>query len=96
MEITKVKVRLVHDKPRLKGLASITFDGALTINDIKIIQTETRLCAEFPKHQFAKNNHLEYVVPLNQEIRSMIERMILQEYDAVVIRNSVPLQKQVG
>ena len=80
MQITKVKVRLIPDKPRLKGLASITLDGDLTINDIKIIQSEGRFFAEFPKHQFAKKNHLEYIVPLNPKTRHMIEGAILQEY----------------
>lgn len=80
MEITNVKIRQIPDKARLRAIASITLDNELTINDIKIIQTKKRLCAEFPKHQFAKNNRLEYIVPLNPATRAKIENSILNEY----------------
>ena len=72
MQITKVRIKLIPDKARLKAIASITLDNELVINDIKVIQTGKRLCAEFPKHQFAKNNNLEYIVPLNQ-VTDMME-----------------------
>jgi len=81
MQITKVKIKPIQDKDRLRAVASITFDNELTINDIKVIQTGKRLCAEFPKHQFAKNNNLEYIVPLNPFIRKEIESKILMAYE---------------
>lgn len=96
MVITKVKIRLM-DKPRLKAIASITFDNELTINDIKVIKTGKRLCAEFPKHQFAKNNNLEYIVPLNKNVRRMIESKILDEYDNEnKYDNPLSYQKKTG
>jgi len=81
MQITKVKIKQIPDRPRLKALASITLDNELVINDIKIIQTSSRLCAEFPKHPNAKINHLEYIVPLNGEVRKLIETAILDAYE---------------
>jgi len=81
MQITKVKIKPIQDKDRLRAVASITFDNELTINDIKVIQTGKRLCAEFPKHQFVKNNNLEYIVPLNPFIRKEIESKILTAYE---------------
>jgi stage V sporulation protein G len=82
MKITKVRIRPISNKPRLKAIASITLDDELVINDIKVIQTDNRLCAEFPKHQFVKNNNnLEYIVPLNKVIRVKIESKILTAYE---------------
>jgi DNA-binding cell septation regulator SpoVG len=96
MVITKVKIRLM-DKPRLKAIASITLDNELTINDIKVIKTGKRLCSEFPKHQFAKNNNLEYIVPLNKDIRRMIESNILDEYAKMIRDNrTLKYQKKTG
>ena len=96
MQITKVRIKLIPDKARLKAIASITLDNELVINDIKIIQTGKRLCAEFPKHQFAKNNNLEYIVPLNQVIREIIESKILGEYNRVSgMGNIISLQRKI-
>lgn len=85
MQITKVKIKPIQDKDRLRAVASITFDNELTINDIKVIQTGKRLCAEFPKHQFAKNKNLEYIVPLNSLIRKEIESKILVAYEKQIL-----------
>ncbi len=80
MKITKVKIKPVPDKKRLKAMASITLDDELIINDIKIIQTADRLCAEFPKPEIAQNNHREYIVPLNCKVRAVMESVILGAY----------------
>jgi stage V sporulation protein G len=81
MKITKVKIKPVPDKKRLKAMASITLDNELIINDIKIIQTTDRLCAEFPKPDISQNNHREYIVPLNCKVRKLLESSILCAYE---------------
>lgn len=80
MKITKVKIKPVPNKNRLKAMASITLDDELIINDIKIIQTADRLCAEFPKPEISQNNHREYIVPLSCKVRSVMESVILGAY----------------
>jgi stage V sporulation protein G len=84
MTVTKVRIRLIrpqeNGKKRLKAIASVTLDNQLIINDIKVIKGNKRMCIEFPKHQFAKIAHLEYIVPLNPEVRQMFESSILSVY----------------
>ena len=80
MKITHVFVRLIPGKERLKGIAGIILDEELAINDIKIVQTARRMCIEFPKHQFAKNKRMEYIVPLTPRMRGVLEGRILEEY----------------
>lgn len=84
MIVSKVRIRMIdpkpHDGKRLKAIASITLDDQLIINDIKVIQGNKRMCIEFPKHQFAKVAHLEYIVPLNHSVRDMLESSILNEF----------------
>lgn len=77
MQVTNVNIKLVPNRPRLKALASITLDDGLAINSIKIIQTEKRLCAEFPRRP---NTKFEYVAPINKEIRILLESAIMCEY----------------
>lgn len=84
MTVSKVRIRMLNANPddgkRLKAIASITLDDQLIINDIKVIQGNKRMCIEFPKHQFAKVSHLEYIVPLNHSVREMLESSILREF----------------
>lgn len=86
MKITDVKIRLVKGKRRLKAVASITLDRALIINDIKIIQTDSRLCVAFPENPYASDrNHVQYViVPLSMEIRENFENRILGRYEEII------------
>ncbi len=83
MEITKVRIRLIRNKDRLKAIASITLDDELILNDIRINQTPKRLCAEFPRNPYARDkNHLEFiVVPKTPKVRNDMEQKILEEYD---------------
>lgn len=80
MTITQVKIRLVPKYPRLKAIASITIDNELIINDIAVIQTEKRLYIDFPKHPYAQKNRMEYVVPLNSDVRHSLEATVLEAY----------------
>lgn len=80
MKITRVNIKPITDRPRLKAMASITLDDELIINDIKIVQARNRLCAEFPKPNAPINNHMEYIVPLNCSVRKVMESVILGAY----------------
>lgn len=86
MQITKVRIRIIRNKPRLKAIASITLDEDLIINDIKVIQTDERLCVEFPKNPYAqdKNHTQRIIVPTSMEVRSDFEEKILEQYKRMI------------
>jgi DNA-binding cell septation regulator SpoVG len=50
MKIENVKIRPIENNPRLKAIVSVSFDEALYLNDLKVIQTGKRLCIEFPEN----------------------------------------------
>lgn len=87
MQITAVRIRLIPNKPRLKAVASVTLDNALILNDIKVIQTENRLCVEFPRNPYARDsNHIEYIVmPLSMVVRLDFEKQIITKYESAVL-----------
>jgi DNA-binding cell septation regulator SpoVG len=89
MEITQVKIRMVHkgdklllDDPRVRAIAGIRLDDKFYINDIKVCQTDDRYCIEFTKNPYAKdpNNPGYTVVPITMEVRNWIEKIILTKY----------------
>ncbi len=86
MQITQVRIRVIRDKPRLKAVASITLDGELILNDIKIIQSEERLFVEFPKNPYVqdKSRNQYIIVPTSMDVRSELEEKILSKYKMAV------------
>lgn len=80
MEITDVKIRMLGKK-RLKAVASITFDGIISINDIKIIQAKKRLCIAYPENPDTHTDRPQYfVVPRTPEASKKIENRLLSSY----------------
>lgn len=59
MRITNVRIHPVTDSPRLKAYATVVFDRALAINEIRIIQAHRGLCLEFPKIICRKGRNLK-------------------------------------
>ena len=86
MQITNVRIRPIYNKDRLKAIASITLDNALILNDIMVIQTEERLCVEFPHNPYARDkNHVQYIiVPLSMPVRLEFEEHILNKYKRAI------------
>lgn len=82
MEITEVRVHKVErEGSRLKGYASITIDDALVINNIRIIDGNTRVFCAMPNHPVGEGKYEDSVHPKNQEARDLIEKKILDEYN---------------
>ena len=40
MQITEVRLRKVNSENRMKAVASVTFDGAFVVHDIKVIERD--------------------------------------------------------
>ena len=80
MRITNVRIHPVSNSPRLKGYATIVFDRAIAINDVRIVQADRGLCVEFPKDRFSKAMDSESIVPLNRQARDYIESKVLKAY----------------
>lgn len=81
MEITHVNIRMMDEldqEPyrRLKAMASVTFEGLLSIDDIKVIQGNNRLCVMYPENKY----HQAVVVPRVREFSRQIEDAILDNY----------------
>lgn len=81
MKVTSVKVNvLFQSAASLIGLASITLDDELAINDIRIVQGTKRIFVDFPKNAHALKRGKSNIAPLTPDIRKEIETKIMQEY----------------
>ncbi len=80
MNITHLKINPVQVAGRMRAIVSITFDNALTIHDIKIIEGPDRLFLAMPSRKMADGTFKDIVHPINPEMRNLMEEAILQKY----------------
>ena len=82
MKVTKVSVQKEEkENSRVKGYAVIELDGVLKINGIRIIEGNSRMFAAMPNRKISDDKYIDYVYPVNKELREEIEREILEEYN---------------
>ena len=82
MEITSVNVRKIEKEgSRMKGIASVLLDDSFAVHDIRIIEGDNGLFIAMPSHKNPMGEYRDYVHPINQEVRTMFEKEILDAYD---------------
>lgn len=82
MKVTKVSIQKEEkENSRVKGYAIIELDGVLKINGIRIIEGNSRMFAAMPNRKISDDKYIDYVYPVNKELREEIERAILEEYN---------------
>ena len=81
MTITDIKVRKLIPNGRLKGVISVTFDGAFAVHDIKIVQGDNRLFVAMPSRRDTSGVFRDIVHPISSDARKEIENKILKAYE---------------
>lgn len=84
MEITEVKVFPVADGEKLKAYATIVFDNAFIIRDLKVIEGLKGLFVSMPSRKRKDGTFRDVVHPLNPDTRRMIEERVVAAYKTVV------------
>ena len=84
MEITEVKVFPVTDGEKLKAYATIVFDNAFIIRDLKVIEGHKGLFVSMPSRKRKDGTFRDVVHPLNPETRRMIEEKVVLSYNDVM------------
>jgi len=81
MEITEVKVFPVQNDERLKAYVTIIFDNCFIVRDLKIIQGNNGLFVAMPSKKRKDGTYRDTAHPLNNEMRSLIEKAVLDGYE---------------
>lgn len=82
MKVTSVTIQKEEKLgSRVKGYAIIELDEVLKINGIRIIEGNSRMFAAMPNRKVGEDKYIDYVYPINKELREEIERAILEEYN---------------
>lgn len=80
MQITDVKVKLVNVDSKMKAVASVTFDDAFAVHDIKIIEGQDKMFTAMPSRKTPDNEFKDIAHPINSAMRKTLEDAILAKY----------------
>jgi len=83
MNITEVVIRPVEDE-RLRAYVSLTFENALVIKDIKIVDGKNGLFVSMPSRRKKNGKYQDIAHPINTDFRKMMEDRIFSEYKEVM------------
>ena len=79
MEITDVNIYLVNGE-KLKAYATVIFDDAFVVRDMKIIHGNNGLFVAMPNKKTKDGTFRDVAQPLNKEMRKLIEESVLNHY----------------
>ncbi len=84
MEITEVRVYPVNQNDeRLVAFATITFDHAFVVRDLRIIRGKNGLFVAMPSRKRHDGTYSDVAHPLGQDLRNQIEEKVIGEFNAV-------------
>ena len=84
LEITDIKVKLVNAESKMKAVASVTFDDAFVVHDIKIIEGQEKLFTAMPSRKTPENEFKDIAHPINSAMRRTLEDAVIAKYQEVV------------
>ncbi len=79
MEITSIRVFPV-DEPKLKAYVTITLDHCFVVRDLKVIEGVDGFFVAMPSKRRKDGTFQDIAHPVNIEMRSYMERLILEEF----------------
>ena len=84
MEITDVRVKVV-DKNKMKAVASVTFDSAFVVHDIKIIEGNDGLFIAMPSYKAKYGEYRDIAHPINSGTPNNIQKIVLEAYEKALL-----------
>lgn len=83
MEITDIRIKKVASEGKMKAVASVTFDNAFAVNDVKVIEGPEKLFVAMPSRRTPDGEYRDIAHPINSDMRNMLESKVLAAYDAI-------------
>jgi len=85
MQITDIRIRKINLDSKMKAVVSVTFDNALVVHDIKVIEGADKLFVAMPSRKTPEGEFKDIAHPINMDMRDKLENSILQKYQSALI-----------
>ena len=83
MEITDIRIKKVASEGKMKAVASVTFDNAFAVHDVKVIEGPEKLFVAMPSRRTPDGEYRDIAHPINSDMRNMLESKVRAAYDAI-------------
>ena len=80
MIISDIKIRKFFEDGPMKAVVSVTFDGALAVHDIKVINARDKYFIVMPSRKNPDGTYRDIVHPINASSRNMLETTVINTY----------------
>ena len=97
MEITEVRIRRHRSEDgKLKAFASVVFDSAFVVHDMKIIEGVRGLFVAMPSRKRPDGSHEDIAHPVSREFRQKIQNALIAKYceEEDSLGNEVPAEPE--
>lgn len=84
MEITDIRIRRMNAEGKMKAVVSVTFDDALVVHDIKIIEGQEKMFIAMPSRKAADGEYKDIAHPINAQMREKLQTAILEKYETTL------------
>ncbi|MFT8872658.1 MAG: septation regulator SpoVG [Sporolactobacillus sp.] len=81
MEITDVRLRVVHTEGRMRAIASITIDQEFVVHDIRVIDGNNGTFIAMPSKRTPDGEFRDIAHPIMSATREKIQAAVLHEYE---------------
>ncbi len=89
MDITDIRVRKVSAAGKMKAVASVTFDNAFVVHDIKIIEGQEKLFIAMPSRKTPEGEFKDIAHPINASMREQLETAIFEKYEKALLEDEI-------
>jgi len=79
MEITEVRIHL-RNEARLKAFATVTFDNAFVVHNMKVVNGNNGLIVCMPSRKIKDGTYKDIAHPISMEFRKTLEDRIMAAY----------------
>ncbi|MBO5092146.1 MAG: SpoVG family protein [Clostridia bacterium] len=80
MIISDIKIRKYFNEGPMKAIVSVTFDGALAVHDIKVINARDKFFIVMPSRKNPDGTYRDIVHPINSDFRAELEGTVIKAY----------------
>lgn len=91
MDITDIRIRKINVDSKMKAIVSVTFDNALVVHDIKVIEGNDKLFVAMPSRKTPEGEYKDIAHPINSVMRDSLENSILEKYQTALLDEAQPL-----
>ncbi len=81
MDITDIRVRKINLEGRMKAIVSVTFDDALVIHDVKVVEGDKGLFVAMPSKKMPDGEYKDIAHPISSQAREVIQTAVLAVYE---------------